>query len=61
MGRALDGIARRIRRGAPLAGAVEEIAASYAALEGDFRDFFPALDAFAREKRAALVGDRDSD
>ncbi len=55
VGRALDGIARRLRRGSPLAGAVVEIEASYAAFEDDFRGFFPELDAFARGRRDTLV------
>ena len=41
VGRALDGIARRMTRGNPLAGAVTEIEANYAALDGDFQRFFP--------------------
>ena len=43
VGRALDGIARRIARSNPLAGAVIEIEANYGELDGDFQRFFPQL------------------
>jgi len=43
VGRALDGIARRIVRNNPLAGAVIEIEANYGELDGDFQRFFPQL------------------
>ena len=55
VGRALDGIARRIRRSNPLAGALTEIEANYAALDDDFRRFFPELQAQARQILSALV------
>lgn len=48
VGRALDGIARRIKRSNPLAGALAEIEANYVALEADFRCFFPELKAQAQ-------------
>ena len=43
VGRAIDGIARRITRSNPLAGGVREIECNYAALGEDFQAFFPAL------------------
>ena len=55
VGRALDGIARRITRSNPLAGAVVEIEANYGALEGDFRRFFPQLQAQAGQILSTLV------
>jgi acyl carrier protein phosphodiesterase len=55
VGRALDGIARRITRSNPLAGALTEIEANYAALDGDFQRFFPELKARARTLLSTLV------
>lgn len=55
VGRALDGISRRISRANPLAGAVTEIEDNYAALRDDFRRFFPDLETYARATRGALV------
>ena len=55
VGRALDGISRRITRSNPLAGALAEVEANYAALEGDFQRFFPELEAQAGRILAALV------
>ena len=55
VGLALDGIARRIERRNPLAGAQSEIEANYAALDGDFRDFFPELETRAGHMLATLV------
>ena len=61
VGRALDGISRRITRRNPLAGAVTEIEANYPALDDDFRRFFPELEAYARATRDALVQPPASD
>ena len=55
VGRALDGISRRITRSNPLAGALVDIEANYAALDGDFQRFFPELEAQAERMLAALV------
>jgi len=55
VGRALDGIARRFKRSNPLAGALAEIEANYAALDEDFQHFFPQLEAQARRIQSALV------
>lgn len=55
VGRALDGIARRITRRNTLAGAIVEIESAYAGLESDFREFFPELQARARQLRSELV------
>jgi acyl carrier protein phosphodiesterase len=55
VGRALDGIARRITRSNPLAGALMEIEANYSALDGDFRRFFPELKSQSRSILSALV------
>jgi acyl carrier protein phosphodiesterase len=55
VGRALDGIARRITRSNNLAGALAEIEANYAALDEDFQRFFPELEAEAGRIRSALV------
>lgn len=43
VGRAIDGIARRVTRSNPLAGGVREIERNYGALGEDFQAFFPAL------------------
>jgi acyl carrier protein phosphodiesterase len=48
VGRAIDGIARRITRSNPLAGGVREIESNYAALGEDFQAFFPALQKHAQ-------------
>jgi len=56
VGRALDGIARRITRRNALTGAIEEIETAYADLEADFRIFFPQLEDRARALRSELVG-----
>lgn len=61
VGRALDGISRRITRRNPLAGAVTEIEANYPGLDDDFRRFFPDLETYARETRDALVQPPASD
>ena len=55
VGRALDGIARRVTRSNPLAGALTEIEANYAALSGDFEHFFPELKAKSRSILSTLV------
>ena len=55
VGLALDGIARRIERRNPLAGAQSEIEANYAALDRDFREFFPELETRAGQMLATLV------
>ena len=55
VGRALDGIAQRIVRSNPLAGALTEIEANYAALDDDFRRFFPDLQAQSRQILSVLV------
>src|SRR4051812_10146738 len=46
--RALDRIGRRLRRGSPMSGAIEELHANEAGLEEDFRIFFPDLALYAR-------------
>lgn len=43
VGRALDGISRRLRRENPLIGAVQEVRDNYESLGEDFRCFFPEL------------------
>jgi acyl carrier protein phosphodiesterase len=48
---ALDRISLRLRRGNPLVGAGAELEANYAALEADFRRFFPDLVGFAQANR----------
>ena len=55
IGRALEGIARRIERRNPLAGAVAEIENNYAALDGDFQRFFPRLEAETPRILSTLV------
>lgn len=61
VGRALDGISRRIRRPNSLSGALAEIEASYEFLDEDFQEFFPQLDAEARRIQSALVRDTATD
>lgn len=61
VGRALDGISRRLRRENRLAGAIVEIERNYAGLASDFRAFFPELVAHAEglksgRSRACLGG-----
>jgi acyl carrier protein phosphodiesterase len=48
VGMALDRVALRLSRGAPLVGSVSEVRAHYAALEEDFLAFFPELQALAQ-------------
>ena len=55
VGHAFTGIARRIERRNPVAGALAEIEANYAALEGDFKSFFPELEAEAPRILSTLV------
>jgi acyl carrier protein phosphodiesterase len=61
VGRALEGISRRMTRSNPLAGAVTEIEINYAALEGDFQRFFPELQAQAGRLLSTLVRQRGTD
>jgi acyl carrier protein phosphodiesterase len=61
VGRALDGIARRIARSNPLAGALTEIEANYTALDRDFQRFFPELKIQSRTILSTLVQRRVSD
>lgn len=51
---ACEGVALRLRHGAALAGACDEIRAHYGALEEDFRRFFPDLVEYARMVRIEL-------
>jgi acyl carrier protein phosphodiesterase len=48
---ALDRISLRLKRENPLVGAGAELEANYAALEADFRTFFPDLVGFAQANR----------
>lgn len=61
VGRALDGIARRIQRRNHLAGALAEIEVHYTALENDFRRFFSDLQAHDRKIQSALVHEQGTD
>ena len=61
VGRALDGIARRFKRSNPLAGALAEIEANYAALHDVFQRFFPQLELEAGRIQAALVRRGETD
>jgi acyl carrier protein phosphodiesterase len=61
VGRALEGISRRMTRSNPLAGAVIEIEINYAALEGDFQRFFPQLEAQAGRILSSLVCQQRTD
>jgi len=61
VGRTLDGIARRIARRNPLAGALTEIEANYTALDRDFQRFFPELKTHSRTILSTLVQRRVSD
>ncbi len=58
IGRALDRIAirleRRFGRGSSLAGAAEEVALNYGALEENFRAFFPELITFVGDLRQRI-------
>jgi acyl carrier protein phosphodiesterase len=47
IGRALLGLSRRASPGSGMDRATEELARNYAAYEADFREFFPALQAYA--------------
>ncbi len=51
VGAALDGIATRSPRAAPLAGAIEDVRRCYEALGDDFDAFFPELAAHAKACR----------
>ena len=61
VGRALDGIAERIVRSNPLAGAVIEIEANYGELDGDFQRFFPQLRDQAERILSTLVRQATTD
>ncbi|HEX4986391.1 MAG TPA: ACP phosphodiesterase [Burkholderiales bacterium] len=52
---ALDNMGRRLRRENALRGSADELVANYAALESDFREFFPELSAFARHRHAGAA------
>ena len=52
---ALDRMSLRLKRENRLAGAGAELEANYAALEADFRAFFPDLVRFAQASREALA------
>ena len=54
--RALAGISRRLSRANPLAEGGEALRQHYAALEGDFRAFFPDLEAFVASQRLTNLG-----
>ena len=58
LGVALDGIASRSSRTAPLAGAIEDVRRSYRGLGDDFDAFFPDLAAHARALKARQPGKR---
>lgn len=51
VGRALERIGGRFRRGNPLLGVLTELESAYLGLEEDFLAFFPELAAFARARR----------
>ena len=61
VGRALDGISRRMTRSNPLAGAVTELEVNYAALDGDFQRFFPELQTQAGRILSTLVRQQVTD
>lgn len=54
VGRALEGIGTRLRRGNGLIGAGGDLERDYAGFEADFRAFFPDLLRFARDAGRAL-------
>ena len=49
VGRALEGIGRRLKRGNGLLGSGDDLAAAYEGFEADFRVFFPQARRFALE------------
>ena len=49
LSRVLDGVAQRLRRGAAMHGAIEEVNWAYTELAGDFTAFFPDLIEFAKD------------
>ncbi len=52
IGRAVDGVAARVRSGERMRGAVQEVEANYAELEQDFLDFFPEVIRFSQALRS---------
>ena len=52
--RALDNMAKRLRRVNALPGSAAELEADYAAFEQDFFDFMPQVQAFAADQAALL-------
>jgi acyl carrier protein phosphodiesterase len=52
VGFALDRMGERLKRGNALLGSVAELVANYAALEADFRSFFPDVMRFVREQQS---------
>jgi acyl carrier protein phosphodiesterase len=53
IGVALERMSKRLRRENTLAGSAEELVANYAALEADFRAFFPDVIGFVASTRSA--------
>lgn len=53
--RAVDNMARRLRRDNPLPGGVAELEAAYEAFEADFLAFMPELQRYAEGQAAALT------
>lgn len=51
IGFALDRMGERLKRGNALLGSATELVVNYAALESDFRSFFPDVVQFAREQQ----------
>ncbi len=49
VGRALEGIGRRLKRGNGLLGAGDDLVAQYEAFEADFRGFFPEVRRYAAQ------------
>jgi acyl carrier protein phosphodiesterase len=56
IGRALERMARRVKRANPLAGGGEELVRHYQGLRHDFLDFLPAAREFAAQLLAAKSG-----
>ena len=56
VGEALDRVAQRLKRGNPLLGSTDELVSNYAALEEDFRLFFPDVIRFASTEGAERHG-----
>lgn len=54
VGRAIDGVGTRVRGGAAMRGAIEDVRTDYGQLRADFEAFFPQLEDFSQTWKLGL-------